>query len=118
MPKFSDALRGYAHPVLKRDGFRCQYCDLDGTTSFEAWLSLSLDHLLPDDHPERRNQDYMVAACKFCNTADNRYFEKAAGLGLRFDGLTREELVEQRRPYVQRTRIAYREFWETYVCQV
>jgi hypothetical protein len=53
----------------------------------------------------------------FCNTADNQYFRKAAERGLVFDGLTPEELVEQRRPYVEATRAAYREFWEKNVCE-
>lgn len=26
MASFSDALRGYAYPVHRRDGFRCRYC--------------------------------------------------------------------------------------------
>lgn len=31
MPGFTDALRGYAFAVHKRDGFKCRYCGLDGT---------------------------------------------------------------------------------------
>jgi hypothetical protein len=34
MPGFDDALRGYAYPIHKRDGFRCRYCGLNGTQSF------------------------------------------------------------------------------------
>ncbi len=56
MPKFGDALRGYGHEVLNRDGFRCQYCGFDGTT-FQAWLLLSVDHLLPTGDPKREDQD-------------------------------------------------------------
>ncbi len=115
MPKFDDALRGYAHQVLKRDGFRCRYCGLDGSASFSAWLSLSWDHLLPNGRPERDNPEFIVAACMFCNVADNHYFRKAAERELRFDGLSRDELVEQRRPYVEATRSAYQEFWEANV---
>ncbi len=110
-----DALRGYAHEVLKRDNFRCRYCGLDGSNSFSAWLSLSWDHLLPKGHPERDNPDFIVAACMFCNTADNQYFRHATSRGLRFEGLGPNELVEQRRPYVERTRATYRKFWETNV---
>ena len=55
MPGFTDALRGYAFPVHQRDGFKCRYCGLDGTQSFANWLSLSWDHLLPKDHPNRDN---------------------------------------------------------------
>jgi hypothetical protein len=40
----------------------------------------------------------------FCNTADNHYFRHAEKRGLKFDGLTPEELVAQRLPYVLATR--------------
>lgn len=111
MPGFTDALRGYAFPVHKRDNFKCRYCGLDGTASFANWLSLSWDHLLPGGHTERDNLEYIVTACMFCNTADNRYFDNALKRGLQFDGLTPDELVAQRLSYVQRTRESYEEFW-------
>jgi hypothetical protein len=111
MPGFTDALRGYAFPVHKRDNFKCRYCGLDGTASFANWLSLSWDHLLPRGHPERDNLEYIVTACMFCNTADNRYFDNALKRGLQFNGLTPDELVAQRLSYVERTRDRYEEFW-------
>lgn len=112
MPGFTDALRGYAFAVHKRDGFKCRYCGLDGTQSFANWLSLSWDHLLPKGYPNRDNSDYIVTACMFCNTADNRYFDQAQKRGLRFDGLTPDELVAQRLNYVEKTRKSYQAFWE------
>jgi len=48
----------------------------------------------------------------FCNTADNRYFDHAEKRGLRFDGLTPDELVAQRLSYVMKTRQSYQDFWE------
>lgn len=115
MPPFTDALRGYAFAVHQRDGFRCRYCGLDGTENFATWLSLSWDHLLPKGHPHRDDPDFIVTACLFCNTADNRYFDLAPKRGLQFDDLTPEQLVEQRRPYVEKTRESYRAFWEEQV---
>jgi len=111
MPGFDDSLRGYSFPIHKRDGFRCCYCGLDGTLSFANWLSLSRDHLLPKGHPNHDNPDYVVTACMFCNTADNLYFSKAEKRGLRFDGLTPDELVAQRLSYVEATRKSYQDFW-------
>jgi hypothetical protein len=83
--------------------------------SFDTWLTLSCDHLLPKGHPKRENPQYMVTACNFCNTADNHYFEHAKERGLEFDGLTPDELVAQRLPYVQAVRQEYKTFWETKV---
>jgi 5-methylcytosine-specific restriction endonuclease McrA len=111
MPIFTDSLRGYAAEVLKRDGYKCRYCGLDGKRSFDAWLALSWDHLLPKGGPNRDNLDFIVAACNFCNTADNRYFDQAEKRSLKFVGLSQHELVEQRRPYVEVARKAYFEFW-------
>jgi hypothetical protein len=74
-------------------------------------LTLSVDHLLPKGHPKRDDSDHIVTACNFCNTADNHYFEKAEERGISFNGKTREELVAQRLPYVQKVRQDYRDFW-------
>lgn len=115
MPSFTDALRGYAYPVHKRDGFKCVYCGRDGSSSFEDWLTLSWDHLLPKEHPNRDNPEYIVTACMFCNVADNQYFVRAKERGITFEGKSRNELVAQRKPYVMKTRNSYREFWETKV---
>ena len=111
MAKHQDALRGYAHEILKRDGFKCRYCGLDGTKSFDKWLTLSWDHLLPKGHPERDNPEFIVAACNFCNTADNRYFDSLEKRGLTLDGLSQNELVEQRKLFVKETRNKYYQFW-------
>jgi len=113
--RFDDALRGYAYPIHRRDGFRCRYCGLDGTKSLASWLSLHWDHLLPKGHPHRDNPDYIVTACMFCNVADNRYFDLAEKRGLRLDGLSPDELIAQRLPYVEATRQRYKEFWTTTV---
>jgi hypothetical protein len=115
MAGFSDALRGYAFPVHQRDQFKCRYCGLDGKLSFANWLSLSWDHLLPKGSTNRDNLDYIVTACMFCNTADNRYFDQAEKRGLVFEGLTPDELVAQRLNYVEKTRESYRAFWEDQV---
>ena len=109
---FTDALRGYGFAIHRRDNFTCRYCGLDGRSSFAAWLSLSVDHLLPKGHPQRDNPEFIVTACMFCNAADNRYFDLAEKRGLQFDGLSRDQLVEQRRRFVEATRAEYRSFWE------
>ena len=37
MSNFTDSLRGYAHRIHLRDNFKCRYCGLDGTASFDKW---------------------------------------------------------------------------------
>ena len=112
MSSFTDSLRGYGYTIHKRDRFTCRYCGADGSKSFETWLTLSIVHLLPKGHPQRDDPAYIVTACQFCNTADNRYFDQIAARGLSLDGLTPDELVAQRWRYVQDIRRSYRAFWE------
>lgn len=112
MAGFTDSLRGYSFLIHKRDNFKCRYCGLDGTESFGNWLSLSRDHLLPKSHPNRDNPEYIVTACMFCNTSDNYYFSLLERRGLKLDGLTPSELVDQRREFVEATRAKYYEFWK------
>lgn len=115
MASFTDALRGYAFRIHQRDNFVCRYCGLDGRASFSAWLSLSEDHLLPKGHPRRDEPAFRVTACQFCNVADNQYFAHAARRGLELEGLTPEELVAQRKPFVEAVRGKYHEFWRANV---
>lgn len=112
MAKHTDSLRGYSFDTHRRDSFTCIYCGADGKKSFETWLTLSQDHLLPKGHPQRDNPDYIVTACQFCNTADNHYFERAQKERFNFDELTPEQLIERRKLCIMKTRENYRVFWD------
>lgn len=103
-PKYEDALRGYAHPVLKRDGFKCRYCGFDGS-QWPNWLLMSWDHLLPPNHPQRDSLEFIVAACRFCNEARNRTTWDVKGK-------TPDALVAQKKPSILAKREEYRKFWE------
>lgn len=108
---FTDSLRGYAFKTHLRDEFICCYCGIDGRVSFDNWIKLSQEHLLPKGHPERENPEFIATACSFCNTADNRYFDYAEKRGLSFDGKSAEELIQQRLPFVAQVRVNYCKFW-------
>lgn len=113
--RYSDALRGYAHEVLRRDDFVCRYCGLDGKV-WPNWLFLSWDHLLPPGHPRKDDEAYIVAACRFCNEAGNRHvyeLEDSATGELKQPGA----LVEQKRPVIRATVDEYRGFWERHVAE-
>jgi hypothetical protein len=112
---FKDVLRGYGYEVMKRDEFRCQYCGLDGLASFDAWLSLVRQYLLPKGDPDRENPEFIVTVCHNCAVTDTRHFERSASQAITYSGKTRAELIEQRRPFVEAARRPYKDFWDTYV---
>ena len=107
MPRYDDALRGYADSTLRRDNYICVYCGLDGKV-WPNWLYFSWDHLLPRGHPRRDDPNYIVAACLACNTFANRKVYDV-------EGKSPAELVSQKRPVVLERREEYRRFWEEHV---
>ena len=53
--------------ILKRDRFQCQYCGLDGLTSFENSLIMSVDFVIPRARKGKNDPRNLVAACRPCN---------------------------------------------------
>jgi 5-methylcytosine-specific restriction endonuclease McrA len=58
--------------VLERDGYRCRYCGLDGTASFENALVMSVDFVVPRAHKGRKDPENLVACCRPCNMIKGR----------------------------------------------
>lgn len=72
------ARRSYGVKALEWCGYRCAYCGLD-LSSFEGWLQLSIDHVIPQQmqaagYPWECVLDAInvVAACMACNGYFNR----------------------------------------------
>jgi 5-methylcytosine-specific restriction endonuclease McrA len=67
--------------ILKRDGFRCQYCGLDGMSSFENSLVMSVDFVIPRARKGKKDPRNLVSACRACNLIKGRHvfsdFEQA-----------------------------------------
>jgi 5-methylcytosine-specific restriction endonuclease McrA len=53
--------------ILERDQYRCQYCGLDGMSSFENSLIMTVDFVQPRAHKGKKMPDNLVTACRPCN---------------------------------------------------
>jgi len=85
-PKQGDltARHGYGPPVFQQCGYLCVYCGLDMGASFENWLQLSVDHVIPRQmaragFPAELVEDItnLVTCCRACNEFGNRYIVTA-----------------------------------------
>jgi 5-methylcytosine-specific restriction endonuclease McrA len=54
--------------ILERDDHRCQYCGLDGRTSFENALVMRVDFVVPRARKGKKDPSNLVACCTPCNT--------------------------------------------------
>jgi 5-methylcytosine-specific restriction endonuclease McrA len=60
--------------ILKRDGYRCQYC--------LHTEDLTLDHVIPKSRGGRSSWDNLVTACKRCNSKKGDFTPAEAGMPL------------------------------------
>lgn len=58
--------------ILERDQYRCQYCGLDGMSSFENSLSMTVDFVHPRAHKGKKAPENLVTACRPCNVLKGR----------------------------------------------
>jgi hypothetical protein len=82
VPKSANARHEYVLKLMRLTGQRrCAYCGADLTASYQAWLTLVLDHVIPvnvcksTNIPNQWCWDYSntVLACSACNGFCNRY---------------------------------------------
>ena len=79
--KGSNARREYGHWLVERGQSSCAYCKVSLVDSYENWLLLTVDHIIPAKEgrrlgiPKRWYESYnnIVLACSGCNGFRNRY---------------------------------------------
>ena len=52
--------------IFTRDGFKCRYCGIDGSSNFDTWYyaNFNVDHVNPNGDNDDSN---LVTACRTCN---------------------------------------------------
>jgi len=83
--------------VLQRDHYRCQYCGLDGLSSFENSLVMTVDFVMPRARKGKKDQSNLVAACRPCNVIKGSRLFKS---------------LDEAKEYVLKRRSELRKEWE------
>lgn len=73
--------RGYGRAVFNLCGTACVYCGHELGDSYEAWLGISIDHVIPTETVKRlgysgdwvRDLSNLVTSCRACNEFLNGY---------------------------------------------
>ena len=89
--------------ILERDRYRCQYCGLDGLTSFENSLIMTVDFVLPRARKGGKDPENLVTACRPCN---------------RIKGKLVFTSFDDAKKYIVQRRAALRTEWETTMDQL
>jgi 5-methylcytosine-specific restriction endonuclease McrA len=83
--------------ILERDQYRCQYCGLDGMSSFENSLIMTVDFVQPRAHKGKKQPANLVTACRPCNV---------------IKGLRTFPSLEEAKAYVLQRRTELHKDWE------
>jgi 5-methylcytosine-specific restriction endonuclease McrA len=84
--------------ILERDQFCCRYCGLDGRTSFENALVMSVDFVVPRTQKGKKDRANLVACCRACNMIKGKRVYKN---------------FEDAKQYVLTKRAELRQAWES-----
>ena len=89
--------------VLERDDYVCQYCGLDGRSSFDNALMMRVDFVMPRAKKGKKDPKNLVACCTPCNTIKGTKVYKSFDEAKAYVLARREELrktweAKQRRP--------------------
>lgn len=88
--------------TYERDHFTCVYCGFDGRT-FDGWMQLSIDHVLPRSSGGGDDPNNLVVACRACNCITSR---------MSFPTETpRDQIVEAKRNRVKERRKDFYTQW-------
>jgi hypothetical protein len=74
------ARHSYGPPVFEECGYSCVYCGLDMEHTYEGWLQISVDHVVPKNSiskgvPVEWIEDIanLVTCCRACNEFGNQF---------------------------------------------
>ena len=118
-PRTTSARTGYGLSAAKQSDGCCAYCGVDLATSYEAWLNLSLEHVVPQG--ARQSSDInpvwlgdlvnCVLCCRACNEFLNSY--RAPSGALTWDEFLalRDRVFVEKRDRVLRRHASERKTW-------
>jgi hypothetical protein len=112
--------RGYGVPVFEQCGWACAYCGVDLADSYELWLGLSVDHVVPSSlvakgYPKEWIEDVAnkVTCCRHCNEFLNQFRvtgDQPSTLEAFFD--LRDRTFREKRKWVLQRHVAEREWYD------
>ena len=91
--------------VYKRDRWTCVYCGFDGR-SFDSWMQLTLDHIVPQHQKPDHSKENLVACCTSCNSITSR---------MKFDHECREKILAAKKAKSRESRARYLDQWKELV---
>ena len=65
----------YYRKTFMRDNYRCVYCNREMLGDLDDWLSLEVDHIIPQTFKKDDDRDNLVTSCNVCNKMKSSYYD-------------------------------------------
>jgi|ACXJ01.1.fsa_nt_gi 5-methylcytosine-specific restriction endonuclease McrA len=109
------SLMGYSRRLFEEYNYTCIYCHKYCGGSFEEWMQLTREHVIPytqltgEDQKYRNDKRNLRVACKICNNMRTRAnFDKYKGMPFeeRID-----KIIEEKRKIILKRRSEFEKFY-------
>ena len=64
----------YYRKTFMRDNYRCVYCKREMLGDIDDWLSLEVDHIIPQAIKKDDDRDNLATSCNVCNKMKSSYY--------------------------------------------
>ena len=64
----------YYRKTFMRDNYRCVYCNREMLGDIDDWLSLEVDHIIPQAIKKDDDRDNLATSCNVCNKMKSSYY--------------------------------------------
>lgn len=99
--------------VYHKDKYFCAYCGKEMLRSLEYWLSLEVDHIIPQSKGGTDNSVNLVTSCNVCNKFKSSYYSKElnATMADLTNNKSRNIILKDIKNHIQKKRSLYKNRW-------
>lgn len=99
--------------IYHNDNYRCVYCGKDMLKELDLWLSLEVDHIIPQSKGGNNESNNLVTSCNVCNKYKSSYLSKKynSDITVLNNSEKRNEILNEIREHILQKRIVHQIRW-------
>lgn len=99
--------------IYHNDNYRCVYCGKNMLKELDLWLSLEVDHIIPQSKGGNNDSNNLVTSCNVCNKYKSNYLSKKFNTDITAlnDVNKRDEILDDIREHILKTRLIHQKRW-------
>lgn len=99
--------------IYHKDNYRCVYCGKNMLNELDSWLSIEIDHIIPQGAGGTNDSSNLVTSCHICNKYKSDHLSKKYNgdmLALK-NSIKRNEILNEIRNHILNKRLIHQIRW-------